>query len=408
MKEKSYFGELLKTKKKQILQSKSLSNFIELTNGIFPRSVATGLYGKSWNEITKTFNNTPSTKSMLVNLLNKSSKAVRDKVVLYHYPKTEGNMADQLNFAMKRLLKNEEGNSVYTAIYNADSIISKDFPSLIRNYIAVNKNALVIQQSALFLSNYNLMGNYVSSAFLRAVALLQSRWTLAHEIPRIFKQLKSSLEGAHIVGHGLIINLRVMEKVGFFPANFVNEDLPLGYILKLHGYKIYPFPQLENAQSPTSVKSMFTQYTTWFYGVFHYPSYIRYALWNFRDKQFIALIWGVKYFVRSLLWLFLSFAWIYIFIYPLFVHNPYLFAFSTLTFIMYSVLCFYLIESFLNKNGDKIFGKNVYIPIKISSLTYLMSFFGYITHSYGPILATYNTFKLILFGKTIKKMKTER
>lgn len=406
--EKSANLKLLKRLKFKLLHAKSKEAFTHICNGIFPRSLGLNLYGKGWDEILKAYKELPSTRSLLNNLIDKSSLRIKSLVKVYNYPKTSGNMSEQLNFALKKLTKTEDLNNTYVCVYNADSIISRDFPNRIKSFINKNPRSEVIQQSALFLSNFHGLGNSISGRFLRSIALLQSRWTLAHELPRIFNQLKSNGECAHIVGHGLIIKLGVMKKAGYFPTNYINEDLPFGYILKLNGFDIYPFPLLENAQSPTSIKSMFTQYTTWFYGAFHYPKYMLNAFRDFPRKRLQALVWGIKYSIRSFLWLGLSFAWMFLFVYPVLAEKPYLLLISVATFVIYAPFCFWMIESVLSKKPQKIFGVGVSSGIQIDTITYAMSIFAYITHSYGPVIATIETIKSFLFGNKIRKMKTER
>lgn len=406
--EKAISFKALKNIKGKLLSTRSRHGFANASHGIFPRSLALSLYGKKWSEIISAFKELPNTKTLLKSLVATSSEKVKSRVSIYNYPKTTGNMSDQLNFALRKLSKTEDLQNTYVCMYNADSIVSKDFPLYIKNFVNKNTKAEVIQQSALFLSNFTELGNTISGSLLRAVALLQSRWTLAHEMPRIFNQLNSTSECAHIVGHGLIIKLGVMEKTGYFPNNYVNEDLPFGYILKLSGYDIYSFPQLENAQSPTSIKSMFTQYTTWFYGAFHYPKYMINAFRECPGKKIQAFVWAAKYSIRSILWLGLSIIWLFLLTYPLFTGNLILFLVSVLIFIIYAPFCFRVMEKELNKNGKKIFGENVFRKIIITPETYFMSIPAYLTHSFGPIKASIETLKSLLFRSEIKKMKTER
>ncbi|MBL7036795.1 hypothetical protein ISR94_03045, partial [Candidatus Microgenomates bacterium] len=157
---------ILKSKKNQILNPRSLNKFLNLTHGIFPKSEATHLYQKTWKDIVGGFNNLLSTEDILKKLLLKSSKSIKGKVLIYRYPKEDGNMANQLNFALKKIAETEDLDSTYTAIYNADSVVSVNLPILIKNYIRKNSKALVIQQSALFLSNYDSLGNSIQGLFL--------------------------------------------------------------------------------------------------------------------------------------------------------------------------------------------------------------------------------------------------
>lgn len=400
---------LLNKLKKKILKSKNKDEFVSLLNGIFPASVALELYGKIWKEIITSYKKLPFTGNMLNNLIINSPTRVKNKASVINYPKITGNMSDQLNYAIKNIIRKEKYlDETFICIYNADSIVSNNLPNLIRNFINKNPNAEVIQQSALFLSNYNQFTNNMTGSFLKSIALLQSRWTLAHELPRIFNQINTKSECAHIVGHGLIIKIIAMKKAGYFPTNYINEDLPFGYILKLNGYDIYPFPQLESAQSPTSIRSMFTQYTTWFYGAFHYPRYMLNAFKEFPDKKLQAFIWGFKYTIRSVLWLGLSFVWLFLFLYPVSSQKYYLLILSSLVFFVYAPFCFYITENFLNNNKSIIFGENVFENINIDLKTYLMTLPAYLTHSYGPIKATVETINYVIFGTQIIKKKTER
>lgn len=62
----------------------------------------------------------------------------------------------------------------------------------------------------------------------------------------------------------------------------------------------------------------------------------------------------------------------------------------------------------LNKAKNKIFGKGVYKEPIVNLLTYFMSIPAYLTHSYGPTIATYNTLKSLFLKTKIQKNKTER
>jgi cellulose synthase/poly-beta-1,6-N-acetylglucosamine synthase-like glycosyltransferase len=256
----------------------------------------------------------------------------------------------------------------------------------------------------------NFKGNF-KKHFLQCVALLQSKWTLSHELPRLINQSESKfgncLEGAHVVGHGLCIRLDILAKVNYFPISFINEDLPLGYLLRLSGEIIYPLPLLENAQSPTTIRSMFNQYKTWFYGVIYYPQYLYRVLIERKYRIIKAFIWAFRYSVRAIVWLFTSVVWVFLFIYPILIKNYLFLTLSLFIFSVYAPLSFYLIENILNKDKRKVFLSD-FDNIKISFLTYFMSVPVYLTHSWGPILALKEIFMSIFFGRKINKQKTER
>lgn len=105
------------------------------------------------------------------------------------------------------------------------------------------------------------------------------------------------------VGHGLIINLDTLKRVGGFPTHFSNEDLPLRYMLRVNNEFVDIYPSLENSESPSTIKNVFTQYRTWFYGVAYYPQYCLYALNNYclpLKYKFYAIFWALRGIIRSI------------------------------------------------------------------------------------------------------------
>ncbi len=343
--------------------------------------------------ITERYKQMPTTRQLIQKILSLKPN-MNIKVKHLHSPNIKGVAADQYNYALNKL-SNKINSNDYVIIYNADSRIQKNTLKLYEQIIKSHNNCLVIQQSSLFLSNYNQL-----SGFLKSIALLQTRWTLAHEIPRILRTngILSFTEGAHVVGHGLCINYQVLKNIGGFPTNYLNEDLALGYFLRLHGYKIHSLKSLENADTPTSIKSMFYQYRTWFYGVIFYPQYMINGFSEKKFDKFYVTLWGIKYFIRGLLWLNLSGAWLFLFIFPLVVNRMDLLFWSILSFIIYAPVSFGLIHLLFRRTYNM---KEWLAPIIFSPVAYL-------THSIGPLLATFDIAKMFITGKGIYKNKTER
>lgn len=358
------------------------------------------------------FDNRISTKRLLENLIDLLPQNLKIRINIIHYPDIKGVMAHQLNYAIDTIIKSKvtNNNRDYFLIYNADSNISSDIVSKFTDYIFNNNKPHVILQSALFLANYNNWGSGLRSGFLRSIALLQSRWTLAHEIPRIRStqtKFGNLLEGAHVVGHGLCISAEALSSVGGFPERFTNEDLPLGYLLRLKGYKILSLPLLENAESPTSIKNVFAQYTTWFYGLLSYPEYIKYTFKNQSTNKIKALFWGMRYILRGITWFLLSLVWLYILFYPLLMLKPIELAVSLLTFLVYSYLTFYIFLKFINNNSKEYFGV-VQEKYRMNWCTTIMILPAYLTHSVPTYFATWKYFKAIFKNQQIYKNKTER
>lgn len=399
------FNRLQKNENK-LLKTNSESSFLELTSGIFPASIAGRLFGrlkdKGDNEvkmiIEEEYWRIPHTRDILKGLIRNGGNS--KKVFLLDYPYKDGLMSHQLNFACEFIASRESPQTTMVVIYNADSVVESSIINDFRKFLRLYPQANVIQQSAIFLNNFNDFFGTCKKYFLQAVALLQSQWTLCHEIPRILCQtnglFKGFFEGGHVVGHGLCVRLNILKKIGYFPTRYLNEDLPLGYLLRLHGEKIFQFPILENADSPTTIKSMFGQYKVWFYGLASYPVYIFDAVFKLRLPKLKAFLWGLRYFIRAFLWLFLSFTWTFLFLYPIIIGNWEYFFISFILFCIYAPLGFYII---LNKLGN---------GLEKSWPVYLMSFPAYFTHSFGPILAVREFIFKIFLGQKIEKVKTER
>lgn len=400
----------------KLISLNTLEAFIEKTSGVFPISQAKETYEllclcknitDRVNVLENSLNNITLTRDILSELINNTTDK---RIKMIEYPFEEGFMAHQLNYVCNIIEQNNTPENTYIIVYNIDSKVGKDTIVNLRNFINQTE-AVVIQQSALFIKNIDSFTGFFRKYMLRGIALLQSRWTLAHEVPRILKQRFSKIgtlhEPAHLVGHGLIIRLDVLSNVGYFPTIFINEDLPLGYLVRLHGYKIDIFPKLELADAPITINSMFKQYRTWFYGAGSYPQYMKYALSLNKFSRVKIIMWGAKYFIRSILWLFLSITWIFLLIIPLLTGRYIFFWLGLTTFIIYAPLNFLFIQYLYNKNRSKLVEKSA-AKLNISPIDLIATLPVYLTHSLGPLLATKDLFNRVLFNKGIYKNKTER
>jgi cellulose synthase/poly-beta-1,6-N-acetylglucosamine synthase-like glycosyltransferase len=394
--------------KSKIEKAANLEQLVQILNGILPANIVCKIWeaGNNWQVVEKTFDELPSTKEVIEEELNKIQSS---NISVIHYPEVAGNKANQLNYAISQIEKSVDPDNNFLLFYDVDSIISEDLIVRLKNYLESYPQANVIQQSALFLSNYHNLSKGWRKSFLQSIALLQSRWTLAHELPRIFTQFEtrvgSFLEGSHLVAHGLFIRISLLKKVGYFPSEKLTEDLPLGYLVRLLGEKIYPFPVLENTQSPITVKGMFNMYENWFFGV---VSYFNTSFSNVLKKlpDVRSLIWGLTYLVRGILWLFMSFAWLFILLYPLLVGNMFYLFLSLLSFLIYSPLSFVILIWSFNHNPHLIAQKKQMINLDLSVLVYTLA--AYLTHSLGPVQAVYKLAMSLLFRQRISRKKTER
>lgn len=397
---------------KKLLKCKSDKSFLETSLGYFYKGYANKVYkvlrdipnDKKESFLLRMYNQKPLTKDLLERELENCKKK---NIKILEYPKSKGVMAHQLNYACKWIRDNHPNQNNMVCIYNADSVIQRNYIKIL-NHIQGD----TIQQSSLFLRNFQNPSTSLREAFLKGNGMLQSRWTLAHEIPRIYSQRKENvlnfLELSHVVGHGLAINLNVLKKVGDFPTEFSNEDLPLGYMLRINNEFVDIYPILENSETPFTPDSVFTQYRTWFYGVAYYPKYFLYALNNFQlsfKYKVYGFVWAMRGIFRSLQWLLTSLYWLFILLYPLLILDLRLFSIALTSFLFYSLLGWYL--TFVSiKKCPEIFPDNK--RLRMNVLDWFAIFPVYLTHSWGLILGSVDILKKTLMGININKRKTER
>jgi len=231
---------------------------------------------------------TRNTIDVVDNLVSELSQAGEHRVKAIHFPSASGRMVDQLNFALAHLDELSIGTHDFVAVYNADSRPPKETFGRF-NGLVTDPSRRALQQSAVFLSNYTNLGSrgFITGRILQANAILQSRWTFAHELPRFWRQSSALLRFhrrlflAHCVGHGLFLRRDLLESIGGFPTGTVTEDLFLGYLLSVRGEPIFPIPALEMAESPSTLGSMLKQKYVWFFGPMDHGSYYKLILSRF-------------------------------------------------------------------------------------------------------------------------------
>lgn len=408
--------EILKSLKEIILKTQTKNIFIEILVGYFPRNKILNIYNarknfdnaeKYWDYILKEYDQLKSTKQILINYL-KNNKIRCKNVRLINYPYKDGLMAHQLNYACNQLLHTTNPEKTFILVYNADSTIEPNILEIFSTKIKSGER--VILQSSLFLTNYTSFSKKYRGLILKCIALAQSRWTLIHEISRIRNQYKQNwqhfYESAHVVGHGTCVRLDTLMSVGGFPSKFTNEDLALGYFLALKGERICPVTVLENAESPSSILSVITQYTTWFYGAVDYFAYCKYAINALSLPKHKAIVWAIINSTRALMWLLAPWTWLALIITPFFLGKPYFSLFFFIIFFIYTTFVYWLIIKFIS-NNPYILGKKItYIKFEIGLI--IATPIAYIIWGIGPTVSAIKKIKAILSNKKIQKKKTER
>ena len=190
------------------------------------------------------------------------------QVKIFEDPRTFGWMAHQVNYALGDLLVScEDTTKTWVFLVNIDGRIS--LSALRAIYHHINCGVPIVQQSAVFLGNYEAL-----SPLMRGFALWQSRWTLIHELRRlvIYRRVRFAL--VHVVGHGLCISLSTLSRFQQLPEDTVTEDLHFGFYLAAHAEPIEHIPILEVADSPGTLSRALRQKYVWSFGPMQYPLYL--------------------------------------------------------------------------------------------------------------------------------------
>ena len=137
-----------------------------------------------------------------------------DNIYLIDYPLKKGYMADQLNFMLNNLYNfdfYDDSKEWYMSLYNADSKPSKETFKSIFYYI--NKNKKVIQQYSYCFKNFSKL-DFISKGF----AIYQSNFEI--KVGLFNSSLNYKYLYNYVVGHGLTIDLKELNKMGNFNTKF--------------------------------------------------------------------------------------------------------------------------------------------------------------------------------------------
>lgn len=169
------------------------------------------------------------------------------------YPYTVGYMSEQLNYMLENLEnifnKKVDLSKTYLALYNADSRPNKNTFDEISNKIENND---VVQQYSYCMQNYEKI-----EGIPRGFSIYQSNFELKTGLINSF--LKSNILYTHVVGHGLIINMKLLRELGNFNTKFWCEDIYLGIQLKFNNIKVTPLLTLENMETPDKLSKIIKQ-----------------------------------------------------------------------------------------------------------------------------------------------------
>lgn len=217
-----------------------------------------------------------------------------------HYPHNNELVSYQLNYALN-ILEDQMflRQSDYIVIYNADS---RPHPQTF-NWVLNENSDNIYQQLSTVFKNFDSFNNYPKGMLLKACAVLQTRFSLVHELPRLRRTVSKSqflrkYANAHCITHGLFIPYNKFTDLGKFSEDTMTEDLFLSFLIRAKGNEIQPIPYLENIDSPTSALKNIRQKYIWYWGPMYYPHYYMYYKKKFDQNKnslrvFILMVQGI-------------------------------------------------------------------------------------------------------------------
>lgn len=251
-----------------------------------------------------------------------------EKFHILNYPHVNGMMADQLNYAINKILESQDlpKDRVYFSIYNADShpdsstfielfekISQYHFPKLIQQY-----------------SNYFLNYDY-QNCIMRGFSIYQTAFEFRNGI--INNKLSKFLY-SHVVGHGLTIRADYITSIGGFTSKFWCEDIYLTGLIHNNNEKIFSLKSFDNAENPISLKVQIIQNAVWFKTASHHFSIFK-DIQRHNKLSLNGLIWLLHELRASLVWIFMPFFIIYTFIYPTILQDYKLLLLAIFTYLVF-------------------------------------------------------------------------
>lgn len=307
-------------------------------------------------------------------------------IFLIHYPYVSGYMADQLNYmlnnlhSIKELKKDKEW---YMALYNADSRPSKKTFQYVIN--AINNGDCVLQQYSYCMKNYDNL-NYIIKGF----ALYQSNFEIKVGLYNSYLNLHHLYN--YVVGHGLIINISLLKKLGNFNTTFWCEDIYLTMNLKFNNIKIKPILQLENIENADTLDKVIKQNSVWFNTTKKYYKIYKNIKKNINKISFNGIIGCINEFRCAVNWLCFSILLIIILLLSIISKKIIFICLVLLTYSFYIYCNYYITINTINYMEKK---KN-----KFNLKEYFSLFLATFISNFGPIYSIIN--------KTNNKYKTER
>lgn len=392
-------------------------------NADYPKDKLTLLVVTTEREFVQSSQNETRSETTMV-VVDRLKSEVNEKygqeiIQSIHYSDAQGKMVDQLNYAFDYILEffSFDRKNLFVAIYNADSKPNKQTFSAISKF-SNQSNGRVFQQSALFFDNWHQIENsrgFFERKYLQANAVLQSRWTLAHEIPRFFRQSyflkrwKRRMFLSHCVGHGLFLRGDLIKEIRKMPTGTVTEDLFFGYVLSLLSEPIQSVPVMEMAETPSAFSEALKQKYVWFFGPLDHFHYDRYFSLHYPSSAngLLRKWFAIQGIAPAFIWMLQGWVFLYLFLYPVISEQYHFLWFSLAVFLFYGPLSYGIVlanYSFLARACSKQ-DKIGYVE-QFWCLLFILP--TVVIHSMPPLISVCAKIKQYLTGREPYKPKTER
>ena len=244
-------------------------------------------------KIDNPYRQPPLTSAVILDSLKRGRlKEFKKNILLIEENDAKGNMATQLNFAIRFLSSIALPKSSYL-LYNADSVISQQILRSLANILRKDSSHFAFQQPCAYVKDMKT----TASSFLNALAIYQSWYCLGHE-SSLIRKYERGIAGNFpfprlgvIVGHGSGMTLETNIQNGGYPTDLLTEDLTFGFILSAKSVPIFLLPSLEVADVPEKFTDFVRQKSVWFWNYLGYFScYKKMLRENFPHKKLFPLL----------------------------------------------------------------------------------------------------------------------
>ncbi|MGD8374230.1 MAG: glycosyltransferase family 2 protein [Candidatus Woesebacteria bacterium] len=261
-----------------------------------------------------------------IDICKRLARQNNNRILHVHYPKNNGRMSHQLNFAITKLGNILEPDSLLT-VYNADS---KPHP-LTFDWVLQKRVHDPTQQIFQQYGDYTKNINGKTNGILLSAALWQNRWALGFELSKVLRSIPNVNNNYllrplnYVIGHGLFMTRNFYDQSIGFSEIFHNEDAILGLEISFLRQKIMPLPFFDVSDTPDTIRSLYTQKIHWFFGpyqAFKYFSFLlkKYQNCSLMDKITLALQ-SFKLFAHAIYWVAGPFFILFLLVYPLTTRN---------------------------------------------------------------------------------------